>query len=144
DETDEGEETVEVAIDETLTLDGISVTGLMILARRHWAALTWMAWAVGLNRVALPDAIDPPSTFTAGAAAAITRHYRVNDTLQTGGLRARTAGAPSFRYAGADIDELPASIVEIAREETHELRALFLWLLSPENHSPFQSDLREV
>jgi hypothetical protein len=144
DETDDGVETVEVEVDETLALEGLGVAGLMMLARRQWAALTWLAWAVGLDRVALPTEVVPPTTFTAGAATAITRYFRVSDTLQTGGLRARNAGAPSFRFAGADIDELPATIVEIAREETHELRALFLWLLSPENHSPFQSDLREV
>ncbi|HEY0705261.1 MAG TPA: hypothetical protein VGG33_00595, partial [Polyangia bacterium] len=144
DEADGGVETVEVVIDETLALDGLGMTGLLLLARRQWAALTWLAWAVGLNRVGLPTEVVPPASFTAGAATALTRYFRVLDTLQTGGLRARTAGAPSFRYAGADIDELPSTIVEIAREETHELRALFLWLLSPENHSPFQSDLRQT
>jgi hypothetical protein len=68
----------------------------------------------------------------------------VQDTLATGGLRSRTQDVPSFAWHGTDVDELPRPIAEIALQEALELRALFLWLLSPENHSPFQSDLRDV
>jgi hypothetical protein len=114
-------------------------------ARAQWAALTWLAWAAGLSRVALPKpaAEAPPPGFPLAAVAAITRYFRVQDALSTGGLRSRTAGVPGFLYHGTDIDELPRPVAEVALEETRELRALFLWLLSPENHSPFQSDLRE-
>ncbi len=143
DETDEGTETVTVEIDETLPLEGLGLPTLMRLARGQWAALTWLLWAVGQRQVALPTAIEPPEVFASAAVAAITRYFRVQDAVMTGGLRARTNGVPSFAFHGVDVDELPGPVAEIALEESRELRSLFLWLLSPENHSPFQSDLRD-
>ena len=109
-----------------------------------WVALTWLSWSLGRVKVELPTVITPPAAFSAAAVAAITRYFRVQDTLATGGLRSRTQDVPSFAWHGTDVDELPRPIAEIALQEALELRALFLWLLSPENHSPFQSDLRDV
>jgi hypothetical protein len=142
DETDEGSETITVTIDETLDCAGLQIPSLMRLARAQWVALTWLAWALGRNKVEPPTVITPPAAFSAAAVAAITRYFRVQDTLATGGLRSRTQDVPSFLWHGTDVDDLPRPIAEIALQEALELRALFLWLLSPENHSPFQSDLR--
>jgi hypothetical protein len=144
DQTDDGPETVAVTIDETMDSEGAQISTLMRRARANWAALTWLSWAVGLREVALPTTVAPPSTFSAGAVAGITRYFRVEDTLATGGLRSRTQDVPSFAWHGTDIDDLPRPLVEVALQEARELRALFLWLLSPENHSPLQSDLRAV
>ena len=146
DETDAGPETVAVVIDETLEVAALQIPSLMRLARAQWAALTWLCWALGQDRVQLPGAsteITPRPAFSAAAVAGITRYFRVQDTLSTGGLRSRTQEVPGYLWQGVDIDELPRPLAEIACEEARELRALFLWLLSPENHSPFQSDLRE-
>ena len=143
DETDKGPETVAVLIDETLDCSGQSLPQLMRQARAQWAALTWLAWAVGLPKLTLPAEIEAPAGFAPAAVAAITRCYRLEDTLATGGLRSRTAGVPSFLWHGVDVDQLSRPVAELALHETRELRPLFLWLLSPENHSPFQSDLRE-
>jgi hypothetical protein len=78
------------------------------------------------------------------AGAAIGRFFRAQDVLVTGGLRSQTQGVPGFSWQGMEIDEMPKPFVQLAVEEYYELRALFLWLLSPENLSPFQSDLRDV
>jgi hypothetical protein len=145
DETDQGPEVSTVEIDETLgpELASLGVSALMSQARGQWAALTFLAWSCGLSRVRLPEEVSAPPAFAQAAVAAITRYFRVQDALITGGLRSRTAGAAGFVYQGVDVDELPRPVAEIAMAEARELRALFLWLLSPENHSPFQSDLRE-
>ena len=144
DETDAGPETVTVEIDETLDTTGAAVPALMRVARAQWAALTWLAWSAGQTRVALPAALAPPPTFPLGAAAAITRFFRARDVVATGGLRSLNEGVPGFVWEGTDIDQTPKHLVDIAVDEYYELRALFLWLMSPENLSPFQSDLREV
>ena len=144
DQIDEGSETVSVEVDETLDPGSAGLPSLMRVARSQWAALTSLCWACGLDRVALPDDIQPPEGFAAAAGAAITRFFRAQDTLVTGGLRSQSAGVPGFVWEGMDIDEMPRPFAQLAVDEYFELRALFLWLLSPENLSPFQSDLREV
>ena len=73
---------------------------------------------------------------------ALTRYFRVRDVIETNGLRSMTQGIPGFVFEGFEIDELPAALVQVAVDEYFELRALFLWLICPENLSPFQSDLR--
>jgi hypothetical protein len=144
DETDEGPEQVEVEIDETLDPARAAVPALMRAARAQWAGLTWLCWSAGLTRVVLPEALAPPTDFALGAAAAITRFFRAQDVVQTGGLRSLNAGVPGFVWEGSEIDQTPKHLVDIAVDEYYELRALFLWLMSPENISPFQSDLRQV
>jgi hypothetical protein len=144
DETDEGNETVSVEVDETLDPKSAGLPALMRVARSQWAALTSLCWACGLDKVALPESIQAPPGFAAAAGAAITRFFRAQDTLATGGLRSQSAGVPGFMWEGSDIDEMPRPFVQLAVDEYFELRALYLWLLSPENLSPFQSDLRDV
>ena len=61
----------------------------------------------------------------------------------TGGLRALTAGVPSFVWEGLDMDGIPRHFAEMAQEEFLEMRSVFLFLMSPENVSPFQQDLRQ-
>jgi hypothetical protein len=39
---------------------------------------------------------------------------------------------------------VPAHLIEVAAAEYLEVRAQFLWQLFPQNHSPFQADLRRV
>lgn len=145
DQNDEGEaEATEVEIDETLDAGAAALPALMRVARGQWAAITWLCWACGLDQVALPTAITPRPEFQSAAAAAITRFFRAQDVLTTGGVRSQTAGVPSFLWEGMDVDEMPRPFVQLAVDEYYELRALFLWLLSPENLSPFQSDLRQL
>ena len=116
----------------------------MRVARAQWAALTWLGWACGSSQVELPTRLAAPPEFPLAAASAIARFFRAQDVIATGGLRSRTAGVPGFLWEGMEIDEMPRPFVQLAIEEYFELRALFLWLLSPENRSPFQSDLRAV
>ena len=144
DETDEGPESTAVEIDETLDTDAASLPALMRVARGQWAAASWLCWSCGLDKIAMPRTVNPPADFAAAAAAAITRFFRAQDVLTTGGMRSQAANVPSFVWEGMDIDEMPRPFVQLAVDEYYELRALFLWLLSPENISPFQSDLREV
>ena len=56
------------------------------------------------------------------------------------GSRAR--GVPGFAWEGHDIDRLDPTLAVVADDETFEVRCLFVWLLFPENISPFQSDIR--
>jgi hypothetical protein len=145
DETDDGQtESTEVEIDETIDPGTAGLPALMRVARGQWAAVTWLCWACGLDQVALPTAIVPRPEFAAAAAAAITRFFRAQDVLTTGGVRSQSAGVPSFQWEGMDVDEMPRPFVQLAVDEYYELRALFLWLLSPENISPFQNDLRQI
>lgn len=143
DETEAGSETTEVQIDERVLSGDATVIPLMRAARANWAALTWLCWAAGLDRVELPRQLRPPSEFAAATGMMLTRFFRAQDVLVTNGLRSLTAGVPGFEWAGESIDTLPKPFVEIAVDEYLELRALFLWLASPENVSPFQSDLRQ-
>ncbi|MFZ5890747.1 MAG: hypothetical protein ACOY0T_06815 [Myxococcota bacterium] len=142
DTSDEGEETSEVEIDETLDLTPLELQELQLRARSDWAALCALSWVAGLDDLQLPDEMQARSEFTAAASTAIARAARLTDLVATGGLRARSQGVPGFAWEGVDIDSLPPAFARIACEEYLELRSLFLWLCFEENHSPFQSDLR--
>jgi hypothetical protein len=144
DQTDDGSETSTVEIDETIDTSSAGLPALMRVARSQWAALTWLCWCCGGKQVELPGQVAAPPEFAAAAGAAIARFFRAQDVLATGGLRSRTAGVPGFVWQGMEIDDMPRPFVQLVVEEYFELRALFLWLLSPENLSPFQSDLRDV
>ena len=144
DENDEGvEEISEVPVDETFELEGRSVRGLVTLARADWAALTWLCWAAGLDRVALPEAVSPREHFASAVNRATLRCFWAQDRLKTGGLVALSHKVPTFAWQGLDIRSVPQHLVEIAAAEYLEIRALFLWLLFPVNVSPFQADLRK-
>jgi hypothetical protein len=144
DETDEGTETTEVKIDETLRLDGLGVPALMRLCRVQWAGLCWLCWSAGLDEVGLPDALAPPANFDQAAGMVIARYWRAQDAVVTGGLRSLSAGVPSFVWEEQDLDGLPRHFAEMVQDEYLEMRAVFLFLASGENLSPFQSDLRQA
>jgi MORN repeat variant len=144
DQTEEGPETTEVKIDESLAVDGSPVPALLRMARIHWAGLGWLCWSAGLDRVALPERLDPPASFGQAAGMVIARYFRAQDAVATGGLRSVTAGVPGFRWEGMDIDGMARHFAEMVHDEYLEMRAVFLFLASPENLSPFQSDLRQT
>jgi antitoxin component YwqK of YwqJK toxin-antitoxin module len=144
DETDDVTETSEVTIDERVVTADLGVPALMRTARSDWAALTWLCWAVGLDRVALPEAVAPPAEFATAADRGMTRCFRAHDQIRSGGLVSRARGVPGFVWEGLDIADLSPSLTEVAAAETLEVRAMFFWLLFEENLSPFQSDLRRV
>ncbi|HEY3500306.1 MAG TPA: hypothetical protein VGK73_36695, partial [Polyangiaceae bacterium] len=145
DENDEGvEEISEVPVDETLELERRSVRGLVTLARADWAALCWLCWSAGLDRVALPDALVPRERFAAAVNRATLRCFWAHDRAKTGGLVALSHKIPPFSWLGLDIRAIPQHLVEIVAAEYLEIRALFLWSLFPVNVSPFQADLRKL
>jgi tetratricopeptide (TPR) repeat protein len=144
DETEEGMQVVEVPVDETLSTDGLSVRRLMTAARSSWAALSWLCWSVGLDRVAMPDTIAAPALFAEAANRAALRCFWAHDRLRTGGLMAAARHVPTFSWEGMPIENMPSELVEIAAAEYLEVRAMFLWALFPQNVSPFQADLRKV
>jgi hypothetical protein len=144
DDTDEGPETVEVTVDETLDLAGLGVTTLMRLARADFAALSWLCWSAGLSTIALPETLVVPPEFSAAVNMALSRCFRAKDQQQSGGLLSRSRGVPSFTWEGIDIGQLDPTFVALAAAEYLEVRSMFLWLLFSENISPFQSDIRSA
>jgi hypothetical protein len=104
--------------------------------------LCWLCWSAGLDRVALPAALDPPAAFGDAAGMSIERMWRCRDKLITGGLRAMTQGVPGFVWEGIEIDLLPSVLAEIATDEYREMRAVFYWLCDEGVQSPWQDNLR--
>lgn len=148
DDDDSGESTpptIEIAVDERMGLPGPAegVLTLMRRARADWAALTWLCWAVGLDRPALATAVHPPAAFARAAILSMERVWRCRDKRNSGGLLALTKGIPSFEWAGTSIDFVPVVLVDVATEEYLEARAVFTWLCDPCNRSLWQADLRE-
>jgi hypothetical protein len=144
DETDDGPETTEMKVDETLETGSLTVPSLMRLARANWAALCWLCWSAGLAEVGLPAELSPPANFDKAAGMIISRYWRAQDGVVTGGLRSVTHGVPGFTWEEMDIDGMPRHFVEMAHQEYLEMRAAILYLASPENASPFQADLRQT
>jgi hypothetical protein len=120
------------------------VPALQRLARGDWAALCWLCWSCGLDRVALPDALEPPLDFGPAAGMSIERTWRCRDKLTSGGLVAMTRGVPGFEWEAMAIDEMPRVLAEVMTEEYLEVRAMFLWLCDETARSPWQSDLRDA
>ena len=147
-ESETGElEMTDVHVDEDLLPEALaasSVGDLLAQARGEWSALTWLCWSCGLDRVALPDAVDPPASFTAAVARAVTRCFAAHDKVMTGGVRARMQGVPSFIWEGIPLDQLPNYLAGVAAAEYLELRSMFMWLALDDSVSPFQADLREA
>ncbi|HZL16770.1 MAG TPA: hypothetical protein VFG23_03375 [Polyangia bacterium] len=133
-----------VEIDEQIETTALGVPALLGLAQIDWGALTWLCWSVGLDRVALPDATVEPPLFAVAMKMIVTRAWRAQDRLATGGLLARANGVPGFEWQGIDIDALPQHLARAAAEEYTAARSVFLWLASPEVVSPFQCDLRDA
>ena len=96
-----------------------------------------------LLRASLPEAVCAPPLFASATGMALTRFARIEDVLVTGGLRAMSQGVPGFVWESQAIDDLPRPYAQMAADECFELRAVFLWMVCPENLSPFQSDLRQ-
>ncbi len=146
--TDEGEsgpESSEVEIDEGLSFEvQRGVPAWMQRARADWAALCWLCWAAGLDRVALPDQLLKRQEFAVAVDRATSRCFRAHDQLRSAGLVSRARGVAEFEWEGLPISELSPSLAEIAASELLETRAVLFWSLFPENLSPFQSDLRRV
>ncbi|HLK89547.1 MAG TPA: hypothetical protein VKZ18_06620 [Polyangia bacterium] len=135
-------EIAEADVDEQIVTAGLGVPALLGEAQADWAALAWLCWSAGLERVALPEALAEPPLFAVAMKTIVTRCWRAQDRLTTGGLLARTNGVPGFTWEGRDIDELPRQLAQSAAEEYLRARAAFLWLASPDVVSPFQIDLR--
>lgn len=143
-ETETGVEVAEVPVDETLPAAVSSVRRSMTTARADWAALSWLCWSVGLDRVAWPHEVAAPALFAEAANRATLRCFWAHDRLRTEGLVATSRQVPTFTWEGMPIESMPRELVEIAAAEHLEVRAMFLWSLFPENVSPFQADLRKV
>jgi hypothetical protein len=103
-----------------------------------------LCWSVGLDGVALPEATVEPPLFAVAMKMIVTRTWRAQDRLATGGLLARANGVAGFEWQGIDIDALPQHLARAAAEEYTAARSVFLWLASPEVVSPFQRDLRDA
>jgi len=134
-------ETIE--IDEQLVTDNVGVPALLTAAHADWAALSWLCWAVGLDGVALPDAVAPPADLALAMQMIVRRTWRIKDRLATGSLISRSQNVPGFEWKGLDIDALPRHLAEVAAAEYVAVRSMFLWLAS-DALSPFQDDLRDA
>jgi hypothetical protein len=144
DEDEEGTETSEVEVDEKLEFERVSPATLMTIARGDFDAVCWLCWAVGLDELALPQAMTPRPDFAAAVNDSMLRCFRAYDQLRTAGLVARSRGMPSFVWEGLPIETLSSRFAEIAAHQFRERRAMFIWALFPQNQSPFQSDLRKM
>lgn len=145
-EAGETEMTV-VHVDEDLPAEKLAqatIAELLEQARGEWAALTWLCWSCGLDRLELPTRVTPPASFTTAVARAVTRCFAAHDQMLTAGVRARMQGIPSFTWEGVALDQLPNHLAAVAASEYLELRAMFLWLALDDSVSPFQADLREA
>jgi hypothetical protein len=142
DESELGDESIDVKIDESIETDHQGVTALLTQARANWAALTWLCWAAGLDGVALPERVEPRVNFMSAVSQAVMRQFQVEDRLKTGGMLSLTQGLVSFDWEGLPIDGMHPQSLAVAAAEYLEMRAMFLWLIWETNASPFQSDLR--
>lgn len=144
DEDENGSESSEVTVDETLEPKDLSAAALLIVARAEWDALVWLCWSAGLDEVALPTELEPRENFAAAVNQSMERCFRARDQLRTGGLVSRSRGIPSFSWEGLSVDVLSGRLADICERQFFERRALFFFLLFPQNVSPFQSDLRQA
>ena len=141
-ELTEEEQPVRVTVDETLKLEELDVPALMRTAQRDFAALGWLCWGVGLDRIELPSELLPRPELRRALGTALLRYWICQDRLQTSGLRARMQGAPSFVWRGLSSDELYGPVAELACDTYREMRATLFWLADPECQSLWQDDLR--
>jgi hypothetical protein len=139
----EAAEMGEVEINEEIATDGLGVPALLNEAQADWGALSWLCWSVGLDRAGLPELLAEPPLFASAMKTIVTRCWRAQDRLKTGGLLARANGVPGFAWQGVDIDALPQHLAQAAAEEYLRARSVFLWMADPEALSPFQVDLRD-
>ena len=133
-----------IQIDEQLETGGVGVPALLAVAHADWAALSWLCWAVGLDRVALPDAVTARPEMARAMKLFVQRSWRIKDRLGSGSLIARSKGIPGFEWQGVDIDALPRHLAEMAAAEYIAVRSMFIWLASSDAVSPFQDDIRDA
>ena len=138
---DQAPETIQ--IDEELETDGAVVPALLATAHADWAALTWLCWAVGLDRVAMPKDLAPPADLALAMQMMVRHTWRIKDRIASGGLIARSQRVPGFEWQGIDVDALPRHLVDVAIPEYVGVRSMFLWLAS-DAMSPFQDDIRDA
>lgn len=139
---EEDDEPSTVEIDETLAVEDADLPTLVRLARADWCALAWLCWSAGLDRVALPEALEPPEDFGQAAGMSAQRLWRSRDQRVFGGRNAKAQNIPGFEWEGADVAELHPNLASIAEQQYAEMKALFLWLSDPEVRSPWQDNLR--
>jgi hypothetical protein len=108
---------VTLRVDEQLQAAGRAVPGLLALAHADWSALAWLCWSAGLDRVEVPETLRPPPAERLAAAM-------------------RTIVARCWR-----VQALPPHLAEVTASELLAVRAMFIWLASPDALSPFESDL---
>ncbi|MBL8949679.1 MAG: thiol reductase thioredoxin [Myxococcaceae bacterium] len=135
---DEGEET-EVEIDENLEVEGFDVPRLMRIARAEWGALTWLCWAAGLTKVAMPIKVAAPADYGQAAGMSQQRLWRARDLRVMG---PREVDSPSFQWEGMAIEEVPVALAGIAEGEYAEMQAVFYWLTDKTIRSPWQDNVR--
>jgi antitoxin component YwqK of YwqJK toxin-antitoxin module len=133
-----------IEIDERLATDDAAVPALLAAAHADWAALSWLCWAVGLDRVALPDAVAARAELATATQLVVRRTWRIKDRLTSGGLISRSQGVPGFDWQGVDIDALPRHIAQMAAHEYIAVRSMLIWLASADALSPFQDDIRDA
>src|SRR5690606_17692911 len=114
DVTEDGTETSEVELDERVTVEGRTVMELLETARADWAALTWLCWSAGLDRVALPDALHPRERFAAAVDRATRRCFRVYDQLRTNGIVSTKRGVADFEWEGRPVSTLVPALARMA------------------------------
>lgn len=139
----DAEDPAPLEIDERLDPAALSVPALLAEAHADWAALCWLCWSVGLDQVGLPAAIAERPLMPVAMKTIVTRCWRAQDRVSTGGLLARANQVPGFVWHGMDIDAVPQHLARTIAEEYLRARAMFLWLASPDVVSPFQVDLRQ-
>jgi hypothetical protein len=133
-----------IDVDETVALAGLAAPMLLSLAHADYVALGWLCWAVGLDAVSLPDAINGRTDLAAAMQMVVKRQWRTRDRLTTGGLLAMSHGVPGFTWRGLELDAMPAHIIEIVAAEYLAARSMFLWLASPDTLTPFQDDIQSA
>jgi hypothetical protein len=133
----------EAEIDERTTTAGLGVPALLAEAQADWGALSWLCWSIGLDGVVLPETIAEQPLFAVAMKTIVTRCWRAQDRVTTGGLLARSHRVPGFSWQGIDIDALPPQLARSVAEEYIRARSAFLWLASADVVSPFQVDLRD-
>ncbi len=130
-----------VDVDETLDDDTAPPT-LLRWARGDWAALCWLCWAVGLDRVALPAALEPRADYGQACGMVAHRLWYCRDKTRMRGQGARAAGVPGFIWEGHDVAGLHPNIARLAELEYAESVAVLRWLSDADARSPWQEGLR--
>ncbi len=141
-ETDTDGERDTIVVDERVHVGDDSVGQLMKRIRVEWTTLCWLCWGAGLDRVAWPERSSPRPEFARALVTAFQRHWRLQDRIQTGGLRARVQGVVGFSWSDMPIDQLSVVHAQQALAEQLEMRAVLFFLGDASCRSVWQDDLR--